>query len=343
MSALVQNIFSKSGPFHAPGTLSNGGYRSYCDCKTPITHPSPQNQRRVPLEEGHTTPPFLLYSQQYVTRQSLCHHDHLQMGDAPLENAGSQDAHQAPLIAKGHSTMSPPAQSPTALSPPASQGEAPSNAFVSQFDLTQSPGNRQSSFSMNAVATALPHVGYSAPYGPGAPPQQGPYSGVNSAMLAQAMPPQYGIHGMHAPGPPYYPQQGPPMQQYYPMPMYHGHPPPDPLQGRQNMAYAQNQLPPNMLPHAPPGPPPFHYYPTSPSFANPGRPPPQMSNRPGPIPQKQVDPRTAPPPIVTGSSGRGMGYGARSPNPNTNAEELGTVDGNQGVVRGPPRKPKQRG
>lgn len=267
------------------------------------------------------------------------------MGDAPLETRGSQDAQQAPLIAKGHSTMSPPAQSPTVLSPPPVQPQgAPSNAFVSQFDLTQAPGNRQSSFNMNTVAAALPHVGYSAPYGPGAQPQQGLYSAVTSAMLPQGMPAQYGLHSMPAPGPAYYPQQEQPMQQYYPMPMYHGHPPSDPLQGRQNMMYAQTQLPPNIQPQAPAGPPPFHYYPTSPSFATPARPQPQMPNPHGPTPQRQVDPRTAPPPIVTGSSGRGMGYvDGRSPRLNTNAEESGTSHGNQGVVRGPPRKPKQRG
>lgn len=268
------------------------------------------------------------------------------MGDAPPENRGSQDAQQAPLIARGDSAMSPPAQSTTASgSPPLQlQGEPPSNAFVSQFDMTQPSRNRHSSFNMDPMAAALHHVEYGAPYGPGLQPQQGPDPGVTAAMPAQVVPPQHGLHGMSVPRPPYYPQQGSPMQQYYSIPMYHGHPPSWPLQGRQSVVYAHGQMPPSTHPQAPQGQPPFSYYPTSQYFATPTRPQSQMSNLPGPLPRTQVDPRTAPPPIATGSNGRGTGHvHGRSPKPRTKVEEQASVDGNQSVVRGPPRKPKQRG
>jgi hypothetical protein len=242
--------------------------------------------------------------------------------------------------------MSPPTQSPSASSAPLQlHGDIRSNAFVSQFDMTQSSANRQPSFSMDAMAAALPHVGYSAPYGPNQYSQHGPYPGVTSPMPTQPLPhPQYGLQGAPAPNPPYYPQQGVPMLQYYPMPMYHAHPPCEPLQASQNVAYAQGQMPSNTLSQASHGPQPFHYYPTSPPFAAPTRPQPQISSWPTSPPRRQVDPRTAPPPIVTGSSGRGIGYvNGRSPRSSTRIEESGAVDGSQGVVRGPPRKPKQRG
>lgn len=242
--------------------------------------------------------------------------------------------------------MSPPAQSTTASgSPPLQlQGEPPSNAFVSQFDMTQPSRNRHSSFNMDPMAAALHHVEYGAPYGPGLQPQQGPDPGVTAAMPAQVVPPQHGLHGMSVPRPPYYPQQGSPMQQYYSIPMYHGHPPSWPLQGRQSVVYAHGQMPPSTHPQAPQGQPPFSYYPTSQYFATPTRPQSQMSNLPGPLPRTQVDPRTAPPPIATGSNGRGTGHvHGRSPKPRTKVEEQASVDGNQSVVRGPPRKPKQRG
>lgn len=243
--------------------------------------------------------------------------------------------------------MSPPTQSPTASGPPLQPHDAsPNNAFVSQFDMTLSSANRHSSFSMDGMATALPHPGYSTPYHPGAQPQHGLYPVVTSAMPTQLFQPvQYGIPGVAAAIPTYYPQQGLPMQQYYPMPMYHAHPPPQqPVQPRQNMVYAPGQMAPNVHPQAPHGPQPVQYYPKNPVFATPPQVPPHVTRQHSSAPQKPVDPRTAPPPIVTGSSGRGLAHlDGRSPKPNTSTDGTDGVDGLQPVVRGPPRKPKQRG
>ena len=269
----------------------------------------------------------------------------LQMGDVLHTNRGSQDVQQAPAIASGQSTMSPPTQSPTASGPPHEPHDAsPSNAFVSQLDMTQSPANRQSSFSMDGMATALPHPGYSIPYHTGAQPQHGLYPVVTAAMPAQLFPPvQYGVPGVASPVPTYYPQQGLPMQQYYPVPMYHAHPPPQqPVQPRQNMAYAPGQMAPNIYPQAH-GPPPVQYHSTNTAFATP-RISPHVPRQHSSAPRKPADPRTAPPPIVTGSSGRGLPHlDGRAPRPNISTDGTDGVDGLQPVVRGPPRKPKQRG
>lgn len=267
------------------------------------------------------------------------------MGDASYANRGSKDARQAPPIADGHSTMPPPAQSPTASSPPPQlPGDVPNNAFISQFDITQSSANQQSSFNMNAMATALPHSGYNVPYGHGAQPQQVLYPGATSPMSTQSLQPhQYGIQGFSNPNPQYYPQQGPPIQQYYPMPMYHTHPPPESLPARPTLIYAPGNVPSNVPTYVPHAPAAFHYYPTA-SFPAPARNQIRTSNQPALATRNPIDPRTAPPPIVTGSSGRGVGYvDGRSLRPNARTEESGFVEVNQGVVRGPPRKPKQRG
>lgn len=311
-------------------------------CPTPATEPAPS-----PSEEGFQTFSFPGYSyKEPVPRHARHHHNHPQMGDAPSADRGPQDAQKVPPIANGHSTMSSPTQPPSASSPPLQSHDDPrSNAFVSQFDMTQSSANRQSSFSMDTMAAALPQVGYNAPYCPSQYSQQGPYPGVTSPVPAQPLPhPQYGLQGAPAINPPYYQQQGAPMQQYYPTPMYHAHPQPEPLQASQNVVYAQGQMPSTTLPQPPHGPQPFHYYPAGPPFGASTRHQPQISNWPASPPRRQVDPRTAPPPIVTGSSGRGIGYvDGRSPRSNTKTEESSSVNGNQGMVRGPPRKPKQRG
>lgn len=267
------------------------------------------------------------------------------MGDVPHTRPGPQDAQQAPAIASGHSTMPQPAQSPTASVPPHERHDAsPSNAFISQFDMTQSPSNRQSSFSMGGMATALPHLGYSIPYHPGAQLQHGLYPVVTAAMPAQLFQPaQYGVSGISAPVPAYYPQQGVPMQQYYPVPMYHAHPPPRQLaQPRQNMVYAPDQMARNIRPQVSHGPPPVQYPPLHAAFATP-QVSPHVQRQHSLAPRKPADPRTAPPPIVTGSSGRGLTHSdGRTPRHNTNADGTDGVDGLQ-PVRGPPRKPKQRG
>ena len=271
------------------------------------------------------------------------------MEDAPLANRGPQDPQQAPPIAKGLSAMAAPTQPPIASSAPTQlPREPPNNAFVSQFDMTQPLANWRSSFNMNTMATALPHVSYGAPYGPGAQPQQGAYLGVTPQVPAQMVQfQQHGFHGVPALAPDHYAQQHLPIQPYYTMPMYHGNQPTEADHGTiQGTVYAQSQVPPNTHPH-PHGaraPPPFHYYPTSPPFAAPARLQPHLSNLPASAPRKHVDPGTAPPPIVTGSSGPGIGHvDGRPPKPNTKVEESGPAGGNQGIVRGPPRKPKQRG
>ena len=241
------------------------------------------------------------------------------------------------------------AQPPTASSPPHQlHGDTRSDAFVSQFDMTKSSAaNQQSSFDMNAMATALPHVVYNTSYGPGPQAQQMPYPGVASSMPAQQYPqPQYGVQGVPVQNPQYYLQQGYPMQQYYSVPMYHAHPPSEPPQARQNMVYAQGW--PSTHSQPPDGSQQYQYYPASSSFSTSGQPQPRTSNWSASPPRKQVDPRTAPPSIVTGSSGRGVGWAdGRSPRANSNAskrvEESSPADENGGVVRGPPRKPKQRG
>ena len=264
------------------------------------------------------------------------------MGDVPHKSRGSQDAQQTLAIVSGHSTMSHPTQAPTASGPPHEPHDtSPRNAFVSQFDMTQSPANRQSSFSMDGMATALLHPGYSIPYHPGAQPQHGPYPVVTAAMPAQLFQlAQYGVPGVAAPVPTYYPQQGLPMQQYYPVPMYHAHPPPQqPVQPRQSMVYAPGQMAPNIYPQAH-GPPPVRYHT---AFATP-RVSPHVPRQHSSVPRKPADPRTAPPPIVTGSSGRGLTHlDGRAPRPNTSTDGTDGVDEIQPIVRGPPRKPKQRG
>lgn len=133
------------------------------------------------------------------------------------------------------------------------------------------------------------------------------------------------------------------MQQYYPVPMYHAHPPPRQLaQPRQNMVYAPGQMAPNIRPQVPHGPPPVQYPPLHAAFATP-QVSPHVQRQHSSAPRKPADPRTAPPPIVTGSSGRGLTHSdGRTPRHNTNADGTDGVDGLQ-PVRGPPRKPKQRG
>lgn len=133
------------------------------------------------------------------------------------------------------------------------------------------------------------------------------------------------------------------MQQYYPVPMYDAHPPPrQPAQPRQNMVYVPGQMAPNIRPQASQGPPPVHYPPLHAAFATP-QVSPHVQRQHSSASRKLAGPRTAPPPVVTGSNGRGLAHSdGGALRHNTNNDGTDGADGLQ-PVRGPPRKPKQRG
>lgn len=267
------------------------------------------------------------------------------MGDALLAHGALQDPQREPPIADGQPYSSGhPRPSSSLPDCPKQQHYGPQsgNAFSSQFDMAQSSASRAAAFDMGGMTAALPPVAYSPTYIPGGQPQQGYTTGLGLPPTSQMQqPPQYAIQSVPLSNQPYYPQLAHPMQPYYPVPVY----PAIPLQTRQNAVYRQPHMPPSPHSQAPQGQPAGYYYPNVNTFANPSQTMHQMSRQYVQIPQPLVDHRAAvSSPIVTSMGSRPyFNYDNRSPRPRTGNSESDSIDGRHAMVRGPPRKPKQRG
>ncbi|KAF9870001.1 yt521-b-like splicing [Colletotrichum karsti] len=214
----------------------------------------------------------------------------------------------------------------------------PQHAFSSQLDMAQQGQGRPGAFNMNGMANALPHAPMRhGPYAPGGQPQQQQQQqqqrfspATSSPSMMQQMPqmaPQFpGQAPMHMGNPHYYMPQHPQMQHYYASQLS-----PTQQQARPNMGFYPNQM--IMNPqgsHMPQG----YYYPPSGHYA------PHNQAMPNPMISSQYmaaanathnDPRILPQPVngVDQHSSQGKSVDAG--------------EGRSGIVRGPPRKPRQSG
>lgn len=265
------------------------------------------------------------------------------MGDATQTKSASQDPRGPPPIAGGQSGPSRQAQS--ARQPSDSQfrhhHEPHSHAFSSQFDMPQSSTNPQPTFNMSVMSATLPQIPYTAPNSHGGQYQPGYHSASASAGVSQIpRPHHYPAQGTHLHNPAFYSQQTPTGQPYYPVPVYQVHPASRVMHPRQNVAFHQAQLPTSTHIPVTQAQQTVYYYPPS-SHPISQHAPRQYTAYPVP----EMDPRTTPPVIAAGSGPRASDVVSRELPGNLKRGTRGpesAVD-RQGVVRGPPRKPKQRG
>lgn len=207
--------------------------------------------------------------------------------------------------------------------------------------MAQSSANRATAFNMSSLGPALPHVGYAPTYGLGGQPTFSPAPGATMATQMQHAP-QYAVQ---LPTQAFYPQQAPAVQPYYSMPVYQTHPVVGSTHPRPSIVFHQAQV--AASPHHQAGQmqPTVYYYPAATPYPAPSH---SVSHPPRQYPAyptTPIDSRMVPPPIAAGSGPQVLTTARQEvlPQERHMGGEPEMVDGRQAVVRGPPRKPKQRG
>ncbi|OLN95848.1 Zinc finger CCCH domain-containing protein 45 [Colletotrichum chlorophyti] len=213
----------------------------------------------------------------------------------------------------------------------------PQHAFSSQLDMAQqTPPGRPGAFNMNGMANALPQQANMrhGPYAQGGQQQHQRFTPATSSpsMMPQMpqMAPQFPGQAAMTMGNPHYYLPQHPMQHYYASQLS-----PTQQQARPNMGFYPNQMVinPPQNGHIPQGyyyPPPGHY-PQNQLMTNPI----MSSQYLAATNAGQHDPR------LVSSSPNGVEHsGGHAPQNHASGDN---VEGRSGIVRGPPRKPKQSG